>query len=178
LLEAEISSLANILLQKNSLILYGRPDAGKSLLMNRISVRLAREGEKVLYMFDHPSAISNLSVETERIVLLSIDDSNLMNSLALAGNAIRRGFRLIVMDEIPGDLLHSITGMRNVLLGISLLSNLAKSFSRTLVLVSDEVSTNLKMASRYVDSVVRMERSGNAVNLKWSDGTNFSLKLF
>lgn len=174
----EISSLVSTLLQKNSLMIYGRPGTGKSLMMNKVSIYLAEAGEKVLYIFNHPSAISNLSVETERIVLLPLDDSNLMSSLILAGNAVRRGFRLIVVDEIPTELLYSIIGMRNTLFWISFLSNLARSFSRTLILVSDELPANLKLVSNYVDSVIMMERSGDFLNLELDSGTKLSLKLF
>ncbi|MGC8931761.1 MAG: hypothetical protein ACP5KE_01085 [Candidatus Methanodesulfokora sp.] len=177
-METEINSLASILLQKNSLMIYGRPGTGKSLMMNKISIHLARVGEKVLYMFNHPSAISNLSAETERIVLLSLDDSNLANSLILAGSAMRRGFRLVVVDEIPVELLYSITGMRDILLWISLLSNLARNFSKTLALISDEIPANLKLVSNYVDSVIKLERSGDFLNLEWNSGTKLSLKLF
>jgi predicted ATP-dependent serine protease len=177
-LEVKLSSLTDALLQKNTLMIYGKSGVGKSLLMNKISTYLAEKGEKVLYIFNHPSAISNLSVGTERIVLLSMDSSSLTNSLILAGNAIRRGFRLIVVDEISWDFLHSIASMRSILLGISLLSNLAKSFSRTLVLVSDEEQASLKLVSKYVDSIVRVNRSGNMIFLEWSTGTKLLFKLF
>lgn len=178
MLEVKLSSIADALLQENSLVIYGRSGAGKSLLMNKISTYLAEKGEKVLYIFNHPSAISNISVSTERIVLLSMNSSVLAKTLILAGNAIRKGFRLVVVDEISWDFLYSLAEMRDILLWVSLLSNLAKSFSKTLVLVSDEEQASLKLASRYVDSVIRVDRSGNMISLEWNTGTKLLFKLF